>query len=144
MARVHEVPGFGWQSFAPAALAHPVVVGEPDGPVSLSNGLVTVEIDATVGTFSLDGKGGYGQLVDGGDLGDSYNYSPPRRDALVEAPESVSVRVIERGPVRASAGITASTSGPITWTGRRRHGWASIGSRSRPSSSSGPMSRWCG
>ena len=108
VARVHEVPGFGWQSFAPAALTHPVVVGEPDGPVSLSNGLVTVEVDAHSGTFSLDGKGGYGQLVDGGDLGDSYNYSPPRRDALVEAPESVSVRVIERGPVRASAGITAT------------------------------------
>ena len=108
MARVHKVPGFGWQSFAPAALTHPVVVGEPDGPVSLSNGLVTVEVDAHSGTFSLDGKGGYGQLVDGGDLGDSYNYSPPRRDALVEAPESVSVRVIERGPVRASAGITAT------------------------------------
>jgi alpha-mannosidase len=108
VARVHEVPGYGWQSFAPAALAHPVAVGEPATPVTLSNGLVTVEIDETHGTFAINGKPGYGHLVDGGDLGDSYNYSPPRSDTLVDTPVTVSVRVIEKGPVRASAGITAT------------------------------------
>jgi alpha-mannosidase len=46
-------------------------------------------------------------LVDGGDLGDSYNYSPPRRDVLVDTPVSVSVRVVEPGPVRSRATITA-------------------------------------
>src|ERR1019366_4475802 len=60
------------------------------------------------GTFSVDGKEGYGQLVDGGDLGDSYNYSPPRHDTLVDAPVAVSVRVLEPGPVRAGVGITAT------------------------------------
>jgi alpha-mannosidase len=107
-ARVAAVPGFGWQRFAPVPLRHPVAVGATGSPVSLSNGLVTIEIDETAGTFSLDGRSGYGQLVDGGDLGDSYNYSPPRRDELVDAPESVTVRVVEAGPVRASAAITAT------------------------------------
>jgi hypothetical protein len=46
VARVHEVPGYGWQSFAPAALTHPVTWASRDGPArSLSNGLVTVEVD---------------------------------------------------------------------------------------------------
>ena len=49
-------------------------------PVALSNGLVSVEVDEATGTFSLNGLPGYGQLVDGGDLGDSYNYSPPAED----------------------------------------------------------------
>ncbi len=74
----------------------------------LANGLVRVEIDTASGTFALDGIAGYGRLVDGGDLGDSYNYSPPRQDSFVEEPESVTVRVVERGPVRARARITAT------------------------------------
>ena len=60
------------------------------------------------GTFALDGVAGYGRLVDGGDLGDSYNYSPPRQDSFVDSPESVTVRVDERGPVRARVRITAT------------------------------------
>jgi hypothetical protein len=108
VARVHDVPGYGWQTFAPTVLAHPVAVDEQDGAVTLSNGLVAVALDGALGTFSLNGRAGYGHLVDGGDLGDSYNYSPPRADALVDAPVSVSVRVMERGPVRAIAGITAT------------------------------------
>ena len=107
VARVAAVPGYGWQPFAPAPLAHPVEAQQPDGTVVLSNGLLTVEVDAALGTFSLNGRPGYGRLVDGGDLGDSYNYSPPRRDTLIETPVSVSVRVVEPGPVRARAAITA-------------------------------------
>jgi mannosylglycerate hydrolase len=107
VARVTSVLGYGWQPFAPAALAHPVEARQQDGTVALSNGLLTVEVDAALGTFSLNERPGYGRLVDGGDLGDSYNYSPPRRDVLVDTPVSVSVRVVEPGPVRARATITA-------------------------------------
>ena len=84
----------------------------PGEPVSLTNGLVSIEIDQQLGTFSLDGRSGYGQLVDGGDLGDSYNYSPPRHDSLVDRPVSVAVVVTERGPVRARVIITASYRWP--------------------------------
>lgn len=111
-ARVSEVPGFGWKAWAPVPLEHPVEVTEPgprDGTagVSLSNGLVSVVVDGADGTFSIDGVAGMGRLVDGGDLGDSYNYSPPSGDAVVDRPESVAVALGERGPVRANAVVTA-------------------------------------
>ena len=67
-----------------------------------------MEIDPLSGTFALNGVAGYGRLVDDGDLGDSYNYSPPQRDSVVDTPESVTVRVDERGPVRARARITST------------------------------------
>ena len=107
VAKVAAVPGYGWHPFAPAPLAHPVDAHQRDGTAVLSNGLLTVEVDAALGTFSLNGRPGYGRLVDGGDLGDSYNYSPPGRDVLIETPVSVSVRVVEPGPVRARAAISA-------------------------------------
>jgi glycosyl hydrolase family 38/alpha mannosidase-like protein len=111
-ARVREVEGYGWQPFEPAALEHPVTVSPASEPVTLSNGLVSVVVDAARGTFSLNGRPGYGQLVDGGDLGDSYNYSPPRQDALVDEPTGVSVRLAESGPVRASAVISSTFQWP--------------------------------
>ena len=113
LARAADVPGYGWAAFTPAPLAHPVEVTETDGgPTQLGNGLVRVEIDHATGTFALDGVAGYGLLVDGGDLGDSYNYSPPGQDSFVDTPRSVDVRVSERGPVRARARIMASYAWP--------------------------------
>ena len=78
----------------------------------LRNGLVEVAVDPSSGTFALNGVPGYGRLVDGGDLGDSYNYSPPRQDSFVETPESVTVRADERGPVRARVRISATYTWP--------------------------------
>jgi alpha-mannosidase len=111
VARVAEVPGYGWQPFEPVTLAHPVSATEGDA-VTLSNGLVTLVVDAGAGTFSLNGLAGYGRLVDGGDLGDSYNYSPPLGDALVDRPSAVAVHVSETGPVRARATIVATYTWP--------------------------------
>ena len=71
-----------------------------------------IDVDPPTGTFALDGTPGYGRLVDGGDLGDSYNYSPPRQDAFVDTPLAVVVRVDERGPVRARVRITATYDWP--------------------------------
>jgi glycosyl hydrolase family 38 len=117
-ARAADVPGFGWRSFAPAPLAHPVAAtegdgtGAADGAVVLANGLVTVVVDPADGTFAVDGLAGFGRLVDGGDLGDSYNYSPPRGDTAVDVPEAVTVAVGDRGPVRATAVVTATYRWP--------------------------------
>ncbi len=128
-ARVDDVAGFGWRPFVPASLSHPVaavLVGEdgagagavavppgtPDGAVVLANGLVTVVVDPSDGTFAVDGVAGMGRLVDGGDLGDSYNYSPPGGDRLVDSPESVLVLPGERGPVRATALVVATYRWP--------------------------------
>ena len=106
LARQAAVPGFGWSSFAPARLEHPVrVLDDGESPVTLSNGLVTVVVDAGDGTFSVDGHAGFGRLVDGGDHGDTYNYSPPAHDREITTPESVRVAAGEPGPVRGTVAI---------------------------------------
>ena len=112
LARTGEVPGYGWAAFEPASLAHPVEISESDGSVMVRNGLVRVDVDTATGTFALDGTPGYGRLVDGGDLGDSYNYSPPRQDSFVDVPLAVTVRVDERGPVRARVRVTSTYDWP--------------------------------
>jgi hypothetical protein len=95
-ARVADVPGYGWAIFRPALTAE----GVGAGATWLENALARVELDADAGTFSLNGVGGFDRLVDGGDEGDTYNYSPPRVDTLIDRPESVDIRLLEGGPVR--------------------------------------------
>ena len=112
LARTGEVPGYGWTAFEPAPLAHPVEISETDGSVVVINGLVRVDVDLASGTFALDGTPGYGRLVDGGDLGDSYNYSPPRQDSFVDTPVAVAFRIDESGPVRARVRITSTYEWP--------------------------------
>jgi alpha-mannosidase len=116
LARVGEVPGFGHTPLEAVVPAHPVTVEEPgaggEGPVTMANGLVTVVVDGNDGTFSVDGVAGYGKLVDGGDHGDSYNYSPPAGDAVVDTPDTVTVTVGDRGPVRALVTVVAHYTWP--------------------------------
>ncbi len=57
----------------------------------LANGIVTVEVDPTDGTFAVDGHGGLGALVDGGDVGDTYNWCPPDVEQIVDAPTAVTI-----------------------------------------------------
>ncbi|MHB8328048.1 MAG: glycoside hydrolase family 38 N-terminal domain-containing protein [Acidimicrobiales bacterium] len=122
LARTGAVPGYGWRRLAPEPLAHPVTAerGDPGGPIVLANGLVTVVIDRSDGTFAIDGTSGYGRLVDGGDHGDSYNYSPPAQDRLVDTPDAVEVAVLEEGPVRATAVISANFKWPDRVDGTTR------------------------
>ena len=98
LAHVADVAGYGWQAWTGASSSEAPVVAEE---LRLSNGIVVVEVDPTDGTFSVDGHGGLGQLVDGGDVGDTYNWCPPDRDVVVDTPASVSTRIVEGGPVRA-------------------------------------------
>jgi hypothetical protein len=112
LVRVDDVPPFGWRAVAPAA-AEPVWA---DGRV-LENGLVRVEVDSDEGTFSLtDASGqvvtGLDRLVDDGDAGDTYNWSPPATDVVVERPESVGVEVVEAGPLRATLSVTRTFAWP--------------------------------
>ncbi len=82
----------------------------------LDNGLVRVEVAAD-GTLTLDGGGrrtaGVGRLVDGGDVGDSYNYAPPPLDTIVDAPSSVATQVVESGPLRAVVVVHRSYRWPV-------------------------------
>ena len=93
-----EVPALGYAAIRPqgpgAAQAAPRSAVRAEGRV-LDNGLLRVAVDAA-GELSLDTPegvrvAGLGALVDGGDLGDSYNYAPPAADVLVERPRSVRV-----------------------------------------------------
>ena len=121
LARPAPVPGFGWSRFAAAPLDHPVRLEvDDDTSVTLTNDLVTVVVPPGDGTFSLDGLPGYGRLVDGGDHGDTYNYSPPTHDTVVDTPTSVDVTAGERGPVRAPRWTSPPpTHGPGTSTATR-------------------------
>jgi len=122
LARVAEVPGLGWTPVVPAPLSHPVQVEEaadalPErGPgsraVVMRNGLVELAVDPSDGTFALDGLSGFGRLVDQGDFGDSYNYSPPLTDAAVDSPDRVEVNVLEEGPVRAQVAVISRYTWP--------------------------------
>jgi hypothetical protein len=115
------VPGFGWRTYR-------AVDGEgPATPVSaaddtLANEHLRVTVDTRDGTFAVattDGVeiGGCNRLVDGGDGGDTYNYSPPARDTIVDGPEQVRIEVVESGPVRARMLVTAAYRWPASAIG---------------------------
>jgi mannosylglycerate hydrolase len=106
---VRDVAGFGWAPFAPVAPRNAV---HSPSALSITNGLIQVDVDATSGTFALNGVAGYGRLVNVGDYGDSYNYSPPLQDSSVDAPSSVQVALLESGPIRARLQVTATYEWP--------------------------------
>jgi alpha-mannosidase len=95
-------PPLGWTSVSARE------EGFVDNPVQVSatglvNDLLRVEV-AQDGTLELRGCGrelhGVGRLVDGGDVGDSYNYAPPADDMLVDEPEEVRVDIASTDQVR--------------------------------------------
>ena len=86
-----ELAGFGWSCFE-------AVDGDaPGGAVTasetrLANEHLLVEIDDTTGTYTMTAQGlrtvGLGRLVDDGDGGDTYNYSPPAVDRVSTVPSA--------------------------------------------------------
>lgn len=109
LAMSGSVDGYGWARWTLTAPDHPVQVLDDTatGGTVVDNGLVRVVVDPLDGTYSLNGTAGYGRLVDGGDAGDTYNWCPPDPDVLVDRPDSVTVSVIEHGPLRARVLIDA-------------------------------------
>ncbi|MBN2624045.1 MAG: hypothetical protein JXA83_11775, partial [Acidimicrobiales bacterium] len=130
LAPVAEVPGFGWRGWTPDDVAGgddgadatvPVTVtDEGETGATMANGLVTVTVDPTDGTFAVDGHRGLGRLVDGGDCGDTYNWCPPADDTVVDTPDAVEVTVLERGPVRARLLVVARYRWPAACEGLDR------------------------
>lgn len=111
VAALVETPPLGHTSVRPSASASLPSSMAGIGPVRLegrtiNNGLVRVELDDD-GTFTLTGAGGTtisgaGRIVDGGDVGDTYNHAPPAGDVLVSQPESVEVETVWSGPLVAA------------------------------------------
>jgi len=60
--------------------------------------------------------------VDDGDVGDTYNWSPPDHDGVVDRPVDVDVLVTEAGPVRGRIQITRRYRWPTSVQGGRRVG----------------------
>ena len=119
-----EVPGFGWRTFrvVEGRGAGDGGVGQRDGarPTSIS---ASTSIRATARSRSTPRDvrlNGANRLVDGGDGGDTYNYSPPASDTVVDQPESVTVSVEESGPVRARIAVTATYRLPTHAIGDER------------------------
>jgi hypothetical protein len=121
LARVEDVPGFGWKAWQPLALRDPVAATEEaDGRLVLANSLVAVTLSPADGTFDLNGVPGFNRLVDSGDFGDTYNYSPPEHDLVVDAPVWTTLSLIESGPVRATAVVERMYRWPETIDEGRR------------------------
>jgi mannosylglycerate hydrolase len=114
------VAGHGYVTLYPATGRHLAAAAQPapahaatdsDGTVTATNGLVTVTIDLGDGTLALrtvDGVEltGLHRIVDDGDGGDTYTWSPPPGDVPIERPVAVDVVVVEDGPVRARVLVT--------------------------------------
>ncbi|HUQ40291.1 MAG TPA: glycoside hydrolase family 38 C-terminal domain-containing protein, partial [Acidimicrobiales bacterium] len=126
LTRVEPVPGYGWAPFtAEAPRCAPVVVTNDAAGVTVANGLLTLVVDTATGLYAIDGHGGLGRLVDDGDHGDTYNYSPPATDTVVDTPDAVTVEALEDGPMRARIAIRAIYTWPEKVAGRTdasRHG----------------------
>ena len=127
LARV-VMPALGWAAIevvegrsghAQAPVPNGVVATER----GLDNGLVSVEV-ADDGTFRLAGGGveleGVGRIVDGGELGDSYNYGPPSPDVAVERPTAVAIEAGLAGPLRGTLAVRRRFDWPVALDPRER------------------------
>ncbi len=112
VARVEGVPGFGWRTFRAVDGEGPATALRA-GEHWMANEHLEVDVDPTTGTYTITTASGVvasglGRLVEGGDGGDTYNYSPPTADLVIDRPEAVTVTLHEDGPVRAQLRV-------LTW-----------------------------
>jgi alpha-mannosidase len=123
LVAIDAVPGFGWRSYRAVEGDGPQTAVRAEG-LELENEHVRAVVDPTDGTLTVTGGGvtvaGCNRYVDGGDGGDTYNYSPPAVDTVVDRPESVAVTVTESGPVRARIVVTARYALPARAIGDER------------------------
>jgi alpha-mannosidase len=119
------IDGFGWACFTAAdgEAASPSSTGAAEA--ELWNEHLRVAVDRADGTYTIvteDGLElpGCGRLVDDGDGGDTYNYSPPGADVVVDRPDAVRVAVVETGPVRARVTVESEYTVPAAAIGDER------------------------
>ncbi|MEU8804418.1 alpha-mannosidase [Spirillospora sp. NPDC048819] len=120
VAALVDVPALGLTTVQPAPASSGTPVAAPvsaEGNV-LDNGLLRAQVhaDGTLGLRTPSGHvvEGVGRIVDGGDLGDSYNHAPPADDRLVGDPLTVDVRPVWRGPLLAAYDIVRTYRWPAS------------------------------
>jgi mannosylglycerate hydrolase len=69
---------------------------------------------------------GLGRVVDDGDAGDTYNWSPPAHDGIIDRPVDVDVLVTEAGPVRGRIEVVRRYRWPTHVSDGRRCGSAEV------------------
>ena len=117
-----EIPGFGWSCFTsvdpPADAETPRARSSPAGTCSPTSTCGSRSTPPPARTAIETETGlrvaGLGRLVDGGDGGDTYNYSPPAVDRVIDSPDAVRVTGARAGPVRARCRSKPTTRGPRT------------------------------
>lgn len=131
-----DVPAMGGRVFFVQPAEVEVIPKMPEKPTpdalhvtdsAIENAHLAVEVDAADGTLTLRDKrtgcvyAGLNQVVDTGDVGDLYNWSPPPTDCAVAAPLwPPSVELIEAGPARATLRIRRTYALPAHATPDRR------------------------
>jgi hypothetical protein len=117
------VPGFGWRTYRTVDGPGPTTAVTAAGS-AMTNEHLRVEVDRTDGTVTIEADGvrieHADRLVDGGDGGDTYNYSPPAVDTIVDTPTAVRMDVAESGPVRARIVVTRRYEWPVAALGDER------------------------
>jgi mannosylglycerate hydrolase len=102
VAAMVTVPPLGHASIQPADQPATVPAGVTVRGRTLDNGLLGIEV-ADDGTLSLTAEhgrtDGIGRIVDGGDVGDSYNYAAPATDSVIDRPIDVRVTAVATGPL---------------------------------------------
>ncbi len=126
LVQAPDVAGLGWSVLTPVAEpAAPPRAATASGRI-LENENLRAEVreDGAIDvTDKPTGKTFHGLLAlrDGGDAGDEYNYAPPERDTIVDAPASVEVAVVRAGPLEARLRVTQRWRLPASLaTDRRR------------------------
>lgn len=120
---VPSIGPLGWTSAFPVAGTPPAsrvsAAGNEIGNEHVrvragGDGLVELEHLATGTRFSGIG------LIDGGDAGDEYTYSPPDTDAVVAAPASSIAEIVSAGPLEARLRLRQLWRIPESLDGSRR------------------------
>lgn len=127
LVRVPEVPGFGWRTLTRAApdSLHPPARPATSDAGHLVNEHLDVRVDDATGTVRVETDDGVvvtgaNRLVEGGDGGDTYNYSPPTEDRIVDEASSITVSTLETGPVRALVRVDTVYDWPAGAVGDER------------------------
>lgn len=122
VAALVDVPALGHTSARPVALDPGDAAVAGPAPVTvagrtLDNGLLRVEVadDGTLRLSTREGvtAEGVGRIVDGGDVGDSYNYAPPAADDIVDKPRAVRTVVVHEGPLVAVLDVVRDYRWPV-------------------------------
>jgi mannosylglycerate hydrolase len=103
-----SVPAFSFlRASAPQTPPAPLDCSVSDsGDVRVKAPNVDLLVESATGRIVFNGLEGFCRLVDEGDAGDTYNYSPPARDIAVDTPSKASVSILERGPLRARVSVS--------------------------------------